>query len=30
MAKGITGVQLDKRHEDAFSWQDEKIINRME
>jgi hypothetical protein len=30
MAKGITGVQPDKRDEDAFSWEDEKIINRME
>jgi hypothetical protein len=30
MTKGITGVQLDRRDEDAFSWEDEKIMNRVE
>jgi hypothetical protein len=29
MTKGITGVQLDKGDEVAFSWEEEKIINRM-
>jgi hypothetical protein len=30
MTKRITGVQLDKRDEDAFSWKEEKIVNKME